>query len=512
MTGGWRGRAAGTLRATLDGARGRAPRLGPMLGGGRRLLGGAAVAALLAGPSAAETLTDALIGAYQTSGLLQQNRALLRAADEDVAIAISALYPVINWSLSTDFSVNRIDVPGRNQIDPSTGAPVIDPGTGRAVRIAGGRQTSSETSAVLGLTAQLTLYDGGQNRLAIDAAKEAVLATRESLRDVEQQVLLRAVVAFFSVLADEELVRLSQNNVRLIQEELRAARDRFEVGEITRTDVSLAEAALAESRGLLASAEGDVAVSREEYLLVVGRYPGDLVQPPRMSSPAASVEAARAVGVRRHPAIAEAQRNVTVSEVNIERAHAERRPNLSLGGRLSVRDRFDRADSLSLELSGPIYQGGRLDAIYRQAVARAEAARAVLLITVEEVRQDVANAFSNLLVAQARLQANQEQVQAQEVAFEGTREEATLGARTTLDVLEAEQDLLDARTNVVVASTNQFIATYQLLASMGLLTVDELNLGITQYDPLAYYKAVEDAPVLSPQGRRLDRLLKSLGD
>ena len=472
------------------------------IGGGiaSRCLRVGALMAAMASPAAAETLADALVGAYRTSGLLQQNRALLRVADEDVAIAVAALYPVINYVVSGDYVVSRVET-GDRRVDPLTGE-VIAPG---------GRQTSSDLSATLALTSQITLYDGGQNRLAIDAAKEAVLATRASLRDVEQDVLLRAVVAYFGVLRDEEFVTLRQNNVRLISEELRAAQDRFEVGEITRTDVSLAEARLAESRSLLSSAEGDLTASREEYLAVVGRYPGELVTPARLPLPATAVEAARAMAVRKHPSILEAQRNVTVAEINIERAYAERRPSLTLGGRLSLRDGGDRTDSLTLEFGGPIYQGGRLDALYRQAIARAEAARAVLLVTVEQVRQDVATAIMNLRVAQATLEASRRQVEAQQMAFEGTREEAELGARTTLDVLDAEQDLLDARTNVAAASTNQFIAAYQLLAAMGMLTVEELNLGITQYDPEAYYEAVREAPLISPQGRKLDRVLKSLG-
>ena len=472
----------------------------------RGLIRGGVLMVALAAPAAAETLTDALIGAYRTSGLLQQNRALLRAADEDVSIAVSALYPVVNYVLSADYLVSRTD----------GGDAVIDPLTNQALTT-GGFATASELSAQLALIAQITLYDGGQNRLAIDAAKEAVLATRSSLRDVEQDVLLRAVVAFFAVLRDEEFVTLRQNNVRLISEELRAAQDRFEVGEITRTDVSLAEARLAEARSFLSSAEGDVTVSREEYLAVVGRYPGELVEPTTPMRPAASVDAARSVAVRRHPSILEAQRNVSVSEINIERAYAERRPSVTLGTRLSRRFAeggrgIDSADSLTLEFGGPLYQGGRLDALYRQAVARAEASRAVLLVTVEQVRQDVATAFMNLDVAQATLEASRRQVEAQQTAFEGTREEATLGARTTLDVLDAEQDLLNARTNVVAASTNQYVAAYQLLASMGLLTVEELELGIVQYDPEAYYDAVRDAPVVSPRGRRLDAVLKRLGE
>ena len=214
----------------------------------RARLAGAAGAALLALgplPAAAETLTDALISAYRTSGLLEQNRALLRAADEDVAQAITALYPVLNWQAQSGYSEPAVDT----------------------------------LTASLSLTAQMTLWDGGANRLAIDAAKENVLAVREGLVVAEQQVLFDAVSAYLTVLNARGIVSLRESNVRLIGSELSAARDRFEVGEITRTDVSLAEARLALARSQLASAEGDLAVAREEYKRAVGRYPGDLEQP-----------------------------------------------------------------------------------------------------------------------------------------------------------------------------------------------------------------------------------------
>ena len=452
--------------------------------------GGACAAALLfAAPAWAETLTDALIGAYRTSGLLEQNRALLRAADEDVAQAVAALYPVLNYVAQANYNV----VSG-------------DQGFGQ------GEVTNSDTSASIALTAQLTLYSGGRDRLTIDAAKEAVLSTRAQLVNVEQQVLLRAVVAFFNVLRDQEFVSLRRNGVRLVEEELRAAEDRFDVGEITRTDVALAEARLEESRSLLAAEQGDLVASQEEYLAVVGRAPGRLEVPQIPMRAVDAVETARAIAVRNHPSIENAQRDVTVAEINTEIAYAQRRPTLTLEGSVARSEGFNRSDNIGLQLSGPIYQGGRLDSVYRQAIAQAEGNRAALRVTMEEIRQDAAVAFSALQVAQATLEASRRQAEAQEIAFEGAREEATLGARTTLDVLDAEQDLLDARTNVVAADTNQFIAAYQLLSSMGLLTTEELNLGITQYDPEAYYEAVREAPVLSPQGRRLDRVLKRLGD
>ncbi len=444
----------------------------------------AAALALGALPAAGETLTDALISAYRTSGLLDQNRALLRAADEDVAQAVAALYPVLNWQISSDY------------VEPA----------------------NDTLTTSLGLTAQLTLWDGGANRLAIDAAKENVLALREGLVVAEQNVLLDAVSAYMNVLNARGIVSLRESNVRLIGRELSAARDRFEVGEITRTDVSLAEARLALGRSQLASAEGDLAIAREEYNRAIGRFPGDLRQPADPPLPAVTVEEAKARAVRAHPSIRRAQREVTVAQINASRANASRNPVLNLGAGLAtsvdeqpqgVGDRTRR--NLSLTFSGPVYQAGRIDSLVRQAVAQTEATRAGLLLTTEQIAQRAGNAFANLLVSRAVLESSRRQVVAQQQAFEGTREEATLGARTTLDVLDAEQDLLDARTTVVTAITQQFVAQYALLAAQGLLTVDYLRLGIPTYDPAAYYDAVKDAPVYtSPQGQALDRVIKSL--
>ena len=460
------------------------------LAGARRLC----LAALLAGaaiPAAAQTLTDTLVLAYRNSGLLEQNRALLRAADEDVAQTVSALYPVINYALDAGYFDNGV--------------------------------TADRLTATANLTAQITLWDGGQNRLAIDAAQENVLAVREGLVAVEQQVLLAAVQAHMAVLSARETVALRQNNVELIGRELRAAQDRFEVGEITRTDVSLAEARLALARSQLSVAEGDLAIAREAYLRAVGVRPTDLKVPGAAPMPATSAEDARARAVRSHPSIRQARREVTVAEINAARLNATRNPSLTLGGRVGLDfDAINRdapagvrtpdpiSRSLTLGLSGPLYQGGRIDSLVRQGVARGEAARANLLLVTEQVAESAANAFASLLVANAVLDSSRRQVVAQQQFFSGTREEANLGARTTLDVLNAEQDLLDARTLVVTAVNDRVVAQYALLAAQGLLTVDYLDLGIPTYDPAAYYNAVENAPIMSSQGQALDRVLKSL--
>ena len=459
----------------------------------RHLLAAGAAVLALAGAAQADTLGDALVGAYTHSGLLDQNRALLRAADEDVAVAVSALRPVISWSASISRSFGKTR--------SVTNGPIVG---------------FANDEANLGISAELTLFDFGRNKLAIEAAKESVLATREALIDVEQSVLLRGVSAFMEVRRATETVALRENNVRLITQELRAARDRFEVGEVTRTDVALAEARLAASRSNLAAAQGNLEIARAEYAASIGRKPGALV-PPRGLPEIPSLASAKATALRTHPSLRRAQHEVTVTELNIARADAAMKPTVSLTGRLGVTDDLDNnqyteSGSLTLGVSGPIYQGGRLSALKRQAIARRDSARGNLHVVRHTVTRDVENAYARLEIATASREASNRQIRAAQVAFQGVREEATLGARTTLDVLNAEQELLDAQAGLISAVTDQTVAAFAVLSSIGLLTADHLNLPVQRYDPAAYYNLVKDAPAeRTRQGQQLDRVLRAIG-
>ena len=452
-----------------------------------RIAAGLALALSLAQAPRAETLADALAHGYEHSGLLDQNRALLRAADEDVAQAVAALSPIVNWAAGVQLSY--------------PGSPLASISIGDA-----------QLNATLALTAQLTLYDGGANQLAIDTQKEIVLATRQQLLSVEQQVLLRIVEAYMEVRRSSEFVSLRQNNVRLITQELRAAQDRFDVGAVTRTDVSLAEARLAAARSLLAAEEGGLVRAIEEFDAAVGRRPGSLTN----AGPAnigQGLAEARALAVRIHPAVVQAQHNVAASELSIARAEAAMSPRLTLSGRVALDEDFDESASLGLEFGGPVYQGGALASQVRQFMARRDAQRAGLHLAVQQVEQNVGNAWSFLEVARASRDASDRQVRAATVAFESLREEARLGTRTTLDVLNAEQELLDARANLISAQVDETIASYAVLAAMGVLTAERLGLSVQIYDPTAYYNLVDDAPTaLSEQGRALDRVLEEIGD
>ncbi len=439
---------------------------------------------MMTAPSAqAETLSDALASAYNNSGLLDQNRALLRAADEGVAQSIAAVLPVISWS----WSGSRTRTTGNTLV-----------GSGL------------QHTAVARVTGSLTLYDGGASKLATEAQKEIVLSTRQALRNVEQSVLLRAVQSYMNLISAREFVQLRENNVRLITQEFRAAQG-FEVGEVTRTDVALAEARLAAARSLLAAAQGDLAVSAEEFRAAVGRAPDS----PRAvtSAPVSrSLNDAKAFAVRNHPSILEAQHNVSAAELNIQRAQAAVNPTVSLDG-FYQRDREDSGTlQTGITISGPIYRGGSISSQVRQTRANRDATRSGLHLSIIAIEQQVASAYARLQVARATREASEQQIRAATVAFQGVREEATLGSRTTLDVLNAEQELLDARANRIAAQSDEVVASYSVLSAMGLLTADHLNLGVQQYDPSEYYNLVKNAPMRrSPQGDALERVLESIG-
>ncbi len=429
--------------------------------------------------ASAQTLADTLATAYRNSGLIEQNRAVLRAADEDVAQAVAALRPAINW------------VAQANYLNPTLGDSV---------------------TGSLGLSADLLLFDFGRTRLGIDAAKETVLATRQALLDVENSVLFNAVDAHLAVRLSEVLVSLGENNVRLLNEQLRATRDRFDVGEVTRTDVSLAEARLAAARSGLAAQQGGLARAREAYRAVVGEYPGSLAIPSAPNVPA-SEDAARAIARQENPQVLQVQHQVAAVELLVEQARLARNPTLSTSVGLGVDQDGNDSAQVGLRFAGPIYRGGAISSQSRKAQAQRDQVRALLYTTGLLVDQQVGNAYANLAVAVASIDASQSEVAAATLALEGVQEELQLGARTTLDVLDREQELLDARTTLVRAQADRIRAAYQVLDATGRLTAANLGLNVPIYDPAAYYNSVKDAPfsVPSKQSQQLDRVLRSIG-
>lgn len=456
------------------------------------LAGGVALGALAPKAVQADNLADAMIGAYQSSGLLEQNRALLRVADEDVANVVSLLRPIVDW------------------VTRGTNTYTRDHGNGLSNEI-------NPFSLFTGLSIQQVLYDGGALRLTKLQAQESVLSTRQTLISFEQSILFRAVQAYNNLLFAEENLRLRQNNLRLLQEEQRAAEDRFDVGEVTRTDVALAESRVANAQANLTTARGLVINAKAEYANAVGREPGQLAGQHALPNRPASLNDAVAVAVRNHPAILSEQHNVKAAEYGIESARKALGPSANLQVDLGVRAQSNVATtrdsvSTSIVLVQPLYAGGGIASDIRRAIARRDATRANLLTVQRDVVQSVKNAFVGLEVARANLASTGERIRAAQIAFDGIREEATLGARTTLDVLQAEQELLDAKTSQIEARATQAIAAYQLLAAQGLLTAERLGLAVQIYDPTLYYNLVKDAPAQqSKQSKELDRVLEALG-
>ncbi|UUV07097.1 TolC family outer membrane protein [Ruegeria sp. YS9] len=452
---------------------------------------GLAISVMPGRPAWADNITDAFIGAYNTSGLLEQNRALLRAADEDVAIALAALRPIINWTVqvSQDYTRSRT-----NNVVTTT--------------------EPSRFFTGLGLT-QL-LYDGGASVLGKQSAQETVLSTRQTLIDIEQQVLIRAVNAYLGVLLQEETVAIRQNNVDVSAEELRASNDRFEVGEVTRTDVALSEAQLASSQADLAVARGELSIAQAEYVNAVGKAPGRTAGQPSLPNLPRSEAEAISLAQRNHPAILAAQHQVRAFDLIVQQQRANLGPNVSLNADAGVRESYDNNDyvndaTVSLDFTQPIYAGGRLAANVRRAMANRDASRANLLNVQKNIIQGVTDRYAAFQAASASLRASTERVRASRVAFDGIREEATLGARTTLDVLNAQQDLLDAQLAEVASRTERSRAAFQLLQAQGLLTAERLGLAVQIYDPTLYYNLVKKAPArVSKQSKDLDRVLKAL--
>lgn len=448
-----------------------------------RVAAGLAVAfgllAATAPATRAESLGEALAAAYRNSAVLEQNRALARAQDENLASAVAALRPVVALSASSAYTNNAV---------------------------------TNATVNTLSLTASMTVFDGKARVFAREAARESVLATRQALRSAEINVLLQAVTAYMDVIRDSESVRLAANNVKVLTEQLQATRDRYEVGEVTATDVSTAEARLEAAKADLAFRQGTLDISREAYRLAVGRYPGKLAAPGSLPNLPASLEAAKALARRNAPAIAQAQHTVKAGEWAVKQARAGLGPTVSASASLSATDAVTgNAATANIALSQTLYAGGALAAAVYRARAQDEANRAALLQAVRTTDQAVAAAWNQLAIANASIAARAKQIRAARVALKGVREEANFGQRTTLDILNAEQELLTAQANLVTARRDQQVAAYTLLAQMGLLTARYLKLKVPLYDPEVYAKATASAPSMQKRAQALDKALKRAG-
>ncbi len=438
-------------------------------------------------PLVGQSLTDAMISAYRYSPELASGRAALRGTDEGVAQALAATRP----------SLTATATGGATFVQTPT-FPTSPNWT---------------QSATLTLSAALTLWDGGDSDLAIEVAAMSVTVGRATLIETEQRILLSAVSAFMDMRRDARFLDLAENNRTVIARQVQAARDRFEVGEIRRTDVSLAEARLAAALSTVALRQGTLEISREAYHVSTGHYPGALQTPPNVPGIPATLAAAKSIAMRQHPSVKRAKYLARIAELNVFRAEAAMKPRVTMSATYGINANAATGDTASVGLTGvqPIYQGGGLTSARRQARALREQARADIQLAGLLVGQNVTRFWAQLQIARASITARQKEVRSARVALRGMQEEAKLGARTTLDVLDAERARLEAETNLVAAKRDEYVAVYSLLSSMGLLTVKHLHLGIATYEPDEHYKKVYTAPGPTDRGRLLQRILKRAG-
>jgi outer membrane protein len=432
----------------------------------------------------AETLKSALAKAYATNPDLNAQRASVRATDEGVPQALAGYRPTV--SATADYGIQNTTTRG---VGGTSG--VTNPGS-------------------VGITISQPVFQGFRTRNNTKAAKAQVLAARSVLANTEQNVLLQAVQAYMNVLRDESVLNLRRQNVFAIQQELTAARDRFEVGEGTRTDIAQAEARLSQSSSQVNLAESNLAASRATYRQVIGVEPRGLAPgAPFMSLVPSSLTTALAIALKEHPAIVSAQYNVDAASFQVSAAEGELLPNVSLEGSVSRRwessTGANTVDSASLvgRVSVPIYQAGSVSSRIRQAKEVLGQRRLELDSFREQVRASVVSSYNSLLASRASADAARKQVSAQRLALEGVTEEQKVGQRTTLDVLNSQQELIEARVTQVTAERDTVVASFSLLSSIGKLTADSLNLAVAQYKPEEHYDQVKDKwfGIRTPDGR-----------
>jgi outer membrane protein len=431
-------------------------------------------AALLAGTASADTLRESLVSAYQTNPTLMGERESLKGTDANVAIAKSAGRPEVSATAGLNRDLSR--------------SGILNAGT---------------NGAVLSVGADLSapFYSGGRVKNSVKAAKTRVEAGRATLRAVEGDVFTQAVAVYMDVIRDRAVVELNANNVRVLQTNLQATQDRFEIGDLTRTDVAQSEARLQLGRSRLSIAQGQLTSSEAAYRQVIGHPPGQLAPPPPLPPfPASEAEAVK-IALADNPDLLSIQRQAVASGYDVRVAEGTRYPTVSgvlsgtyvdqLNGSEGPLPHTGSQTSAGVNVSMPLYQGGLPAARIRAA----EAQRGELLEqTVGTERAVVAttrSAFANYEASERSIQSQTVAVSANELALEGTRAEQSVGTRTVLNVLDAEQELLNSQVLLVTARRDAYVAGFQLLNAMGQAEAQDLGLdGGPLYDPLGNYRRV----------------------
>ena len=440
----------------------------------RHLLTGALVAALMTEAASADTLREALNATYRTNPTLNAQREVLKSTDATVAIARAGGRP----SVSGTVGINR---------DLSH--------SGSLRRIGNGPYLSG------GVDLSMPIFQGGAVRNAIGAAKTRVEAGRATLRAVEGDVFVEAVAAYMDVMRDRAIVELNNNNVRVLSTNLEANRDRFQIGDLTRTDVAQSEARLADGRSRLSLAQGRLTTSEENYRRVIGQNPGPLAPPPPLPPLPATADEAVRIALVDNPDNIASIRQAEAAGYDVRVARAGRLPTLSgvasgdyvntLKGDTGGAPREGTATSVGLSGRIPLYQGGLPAARIRHSQALEGQALELQIATERLVIANTRSAFATYQAALQAIASSDASVKANELALEGVRAENSVGTRNILDVLNAEQELLNSQVLLVTARRDAYVAGFQLLNAMGQAEAQDLGLeGGPLYDPLGNYRRV----------------------
>lgn len=430
----------------------------------------------------AETIRESLASAYSYSPQLNAARAALRITNENVPQALAGYRPTI--SLNADIGQQH------NITSTSAGS------QSTSIR---GRSETNQTPGGYGFTVNQTLFNGFLTDNQVRQAEALVRAQRETLRTAEQNVMLAAVTSFMDVVRDQAILKLQKNNVVVLTEQLRQTRDRFKVGEVTRTDVAQSESQLQAGISQVSAAEAALILSKANYRQQIGRDPGNLnpktnVEQILPKTVAAAVE----IGANEHPQVRAAFYNVDSAAFAIHIAEAALYPTISVSGSASTG--FNRAvgnntaETYSVvgRVTVPIYEGGIAASRVRQAKESLGQTRIQVDQVRDQIRNLVVSNWGSLASQRAQVSASEAQIKAAQIAFDSIREEARVGQRTILDVLNTQQILLNAQVALVRAQHDRVVAAYTLLGALGRLGADQLQLGVNLHDPTTHYEQVRD--------------------
>ena len=460
---------------------------------------GAAAAVLLiacAGPAPvlADTIEAALVRAYQNNPQLNAQRASVRSTDENVPQALSGYRPKVALTASAGYQYTDTNL-------TSGGSPTA---------IVRTEVHGANAPRAAGLTVTQTLYNGNQTANKTRAAESQVSGAREGLRVLDEAVLLSAATIYMDYLRDSAIVEVQKSNVRVLEQTLKQTRDRFNVGEVTRTDVAQAEAQLAAGKTQELTAEANLNTTRSNFRRIIGNEPVALApgSPVDRFLPA-TLPSAIELSLIENPNVTAAMYGIDVNFLQVKVNEGALLPTVTL--QASVQQSYEQqmtifrtfGASAIAQISAPIYQGGAEYSLIRQSKENLAQQRLNLEQVRDQTRANTVTAWGQLVAGKAQVASAQAQVTASEIALNGVREEAKAGQRTTLDVLNAQQALVNARVALVTAQHDRVVASYSVLSAVGRLSPQVLNLSTTSYDPSVHYQQVRDSwyGVRTPDGR-----------